>query len=39
MWPLLAFAGGFALGVGSVVAGGVIVARRAMRRAVDPRRR
>jgi hypothetical protein len=33
---LLAFAGGFALGVASVVAGGVVLARWAMRRAVQP---
>jgi hypothetical protein len=36
---LLAFAFGFALGVGSVVAGAVVLARWAMRRAVDPSRR
>ena len=36
---LLAFAVGYALGVASVVAGGVVLARWAMRRAVDPRRR
>jgi hypothetical protein len=36
---LLAFAFGYALGVGSVVAGAVVLARWAMRRAVDPRRR
>jgi hypothetical protein len=36
---LLAFACGFALGVGSVVAGAVVLARWAMRRAVDPSRR
>jgi hypothetical protein len=36
---LLAFAVGFALGVGSVLAGGVVLARWAMRRAVDPSRR
>jgi len=36
---LLAFACGFALGVGSVVAVAVVLARWAMRRAVDPSRR
>lgn len=36
---LLAFAFGYALGVGSVVAGAFVLARWAMRRAVDPRRR
>jgi hypothetical protein len=36
---LLAFAFGYALGVGSVVAGAVVLARWAMRRAVDPSRR
>jgi hypothetical protein len=36
---LLAFAFGYALGVGSVVAGAVVLARWAMRRAVDPCRR
>jgi hypothetical protein len=36
---LLAFAVGYALGVGSVVAGAVVLARWAMRRAVDPSRR
>lgn len=36
---LLAFGLGYALGVGSVVAGAVVLARWAMRRAVDPSRR
>jgi len=36
---LLAFAVGFALGVGSVLACGVVLARWAIRRAVDPSRR
>jgi hypothetical protein len=36
---LLAFAFGYALGVASVLAGGVVLARWAMRRAVDPSRR
>jgi hypothetical protein len=36
---LLAFAFGFALGVGSVVAAAVVLARWAMRRAVDPQRK
>lgn len=35
---LLAFAGGYAAGVGSVVAVAYWLARWAMRRAVDPRR-
>jgi len=39
MWPVLAFAFGFALGVGSVVAAAYFAARWAMRRAVDPSRR
>jgi hypothetical protein len=36
---LLAFAGGYALGVGSVLAAAYFAARWAMRRAVDPSRR